>query len=268
MPLHVTTVLLCLKLLITYSSLTLLKKFFVHQTINPLSVSTRSSGKRRLILDLRHVNAFVYKQKFKCEDLSVATQIFDKEYYLFKFNLKSGFHHIEIFPEHRKYLAFAWDFGTGKFRYFQFCVLPFVLSSAPFIFTQILKPLQKSWRSRGIPIAIFLDDGLGGGIDKVSAKIHRLAVHSDLLKFGFVPNQENSVWEPVQVITWLGVVRNTIDGSVQATDERIAKLTSNLGHYRHCVSNSVFARFTLKVLPMLGSRLFHFALAWGQLLVL
>jgi len=63
---------------------------------NPLSVSTRSSGKQRLILDLMHVNAFIYKQKFKFEDLSVATQIFDKDYYLFKFDLKSGYHHIEI----------------------------------------------------------------------------------------------------------------------------------------------------------------------------
>ena len=143
----------------------------------------------------------------------------------FKFDLKSGYHHIEIFPEHRKYLAFAWDFGTGKFRYFQFSVLSFGLSSAPFIFTKI----QKSWRSRGIPFAIFLDDGLGGGIDKVSAKIHSLAVHSDSLKSSFVPNQEKSVWEPVQVITWLGVVLNTIDGSVQATDERIVKLNSDLG---------------------------------------
>ena len=34
---------------------------------NPLSVSTRSPGKQRLILDLRHVNAFIYMQKFKCE---------------------------------------------------------------------------------------------------------------------------------------------------------------------------------------------------------
>ena len=64
---------------------------------------------------------------------------------------------------------------------------------------------------------------LGGGIDKVSTKIHSLAVHSDLLlKSGFVLNQEKSVWEPVQVITWLGVV-------LQATDERIAELTSDLG---------------------------------------
>ena len=46
--------------------------FCVPDIVNPLSVSTRSSGKQRLILDLRHVNTFIFKQKFKCEDLSVA----------------------------------------------------------------------------------------------------------------------------------------------------------------------------------------------------
>ena len=81
------------------------------ERVNPLLVSTCSLDKQRFILDLRHVNAFVgYKQKFKCEDLSVATQIFDKSFYLLKFDLKSGYHHIEIFSELCKFLAFAWDF--------------------------------------------------------------------------------------------------------------------------------------------------------------
>ena len=202
--------------------------------INPLSVSTRSSGKQRLILDLRHVNQFLYKQKFKCEDLGVATQLFDRNYYLFKFDLKSGYHHIEIFPDHRKFLAFEWDFGNGVSRYFQFCVLPFGLSSAPYIFTSILKPLQKSWRSQGIPIAIFLDDGLGEGTDFVSAKGNSLVVHSDLLKSGFVPNEEKSLWEPLLVITWLGVILDTIDGTIQATDERIEKLNAGLVELLSC----------------------------------
>jgi len=64
--------------------------FCVPDIVNPLSVSTRSSGKQRLILDLRHVNSFIFKQKFKCEDLNVAIQIFNKGYHLFKFDLKSG----------------------------------------------------------------------------------------------------------------------------------------------------------------------------------
>ena len=216
------------KLLMNSSMLTLLKKFFACLTLSTRFLFPRASRKQRLILDLRHVNTFIFKQKFKCEDLSVAVQIFDKGFHLFKFVLKSGYHHIEIFPAHRKFLTFAWDFGTGSFRYFQFCGLPSGLSSAPLIFTKMFKPLLKSWRSRSIPIAIFLDDGLGGGADHVSAKINSLVVHSDLLKSGLVPNEVKSQWEPTQIITWLGVILNSIDGSVKATDERISKLSDDL----------------------------------------
>ena len=38
------------------------------EVINPLSVSINSSGKKRLILDLRYVNSHVYKDKVKFED--------------------------------------------------------------------------------------------------------------------------------------------------------------------------------------------------------
>ena len=36
--------------------------------LNPLSVSIQKSGKKRLILDLRHVNQYLFKSKFRCED--------------------------------------------------------------------------------------------------------------------------------------------------------------------------------------------------------
>ena len=130
--------------------------------VNPLSVSVQLSGKKRLILDLRHVSLYVFKRKFRCEGISVAIQIFSKGYYLFKFDLKSGYHHVEIFPEHRKYLAFSWDFDDGVVKYFQFTVLPFGLSSAPYLFTKLLKPILTSWRCKGIPMAIFLTMVLKG----------------------------------------------------------------------------------------------------------
>ncbi|XP_068738599.1 uncharacterized protein [Montipora capricornis] len=128
----------------------------------------------------------------------------------------------------------------------------------------MLKPLQKSWRSRGIPIAIFLDDGLGGGIDKLSAKIHSLAVHSDLLKSGFVPNQEKSVWEPVQVLTWLGVVLNTIDGSVQATDERIVKLTSDLGSLQALSSQQSVCKVHVKSVASVAGQIISLSSCVGS----
>ena len=43
--------------------------------INPLSVSTQSPGKRRLILDLRFVNQFILKQKVKFEDYKTALDL-------------------------------------------------------------------------------------------------------------------------------------------------------------------------------------------------
>ena len=40
----------------------------------------------------------------------------------------------------------------------------FGLSSAPFVFTKVLKILIKHWHSFGIRIFAFIDDGLVGGI--------------------------------------------------------------------------------------------------------
>ena len=77
-------------------------------------------------------------------------------------------------------------------------------------------------------MAIFLDDGLGGGTSKMKAKINSLTVHADLLKFGFVINEEKSIWEPVQIITWLGTVLDTNQGFISVTKQRISKLKVNI----------------------------------------
>ena len=48
--------------------------------------------------------------------------------------------------------GFILGFGKGHTRYFQLTVLPFGLSSAPFIFTKLLKRLETHWRSQAICI--------------------------------------------------------------------------------------------------------------------
>ena len=130
---------------------------------------------------------------------------------------------MDIFPEHRKYLAFSWDFGAGCTRYFQFTVLPFGLSSAPFIFTKLLKPLETRWRSQGIPIAIFFDGGVGAGCSIETAKCNSSRVRSGLDKCGFLVNQEKSNWEPQKNFTWIGYIIETQSGFISATEERIEK---------------------------------------------
>ena len=78
------------------------------EVINPLSVSINSSGKKRLILDLRYVNGHVYKDKIKFEDWKCFENYLEgKKGYLFKFDLKNGYHHIDIFEPHQKFLGFS-----------------------------------------------------------------------------------------------------------------------------------------------------------------
>jgi len=66
-------------------------------------------------------------------------------------------------------------------------------------------------RSEGKSIIVSLDDGLGSAAGYIKAKIANLAVHSDLLKSGFIPNEKKkSIWDPTQVIAWLGTVLGTL----------------------------------------------------------
>ena len=52
-------------------------------------------------------------------------------------------------------------------------------------------------------MAMFLDDGLGGGVIIVKAKINSLIAHADLSRSGFIINEGKSLWEPVQILPGL-----------------------------------------------------------------
>ena len=178
-------------------------------SVQPIISFNSETGEKRLTLDLLHVNQYLFKSKFRCKDVSTAREVLNTGDFMFSFDMKSGYNHVEIFSGHRQYLSFSWTFSSVQFRYFHFEVVPFGISSAPYLFTKILKLLVKKWRLEGKTIVVFLDDGPRSAIGYIKAKISSLAVHSDLLTSGFIPNEEKSIWDPTQVITWFGTVINT-----------------------------------------------------------
>ena len=107
---------------------------------SPLYVVTNGVGKKLLVVNLRHVNGFLWKQKFKYEDLRVAIMMFEKGERMFSFDLKSGYHHVDVAQHHQKYLGFEWGRVT-----FTLVVLPFGLSSTPYVFTKMMRPLVRLW---------------------------------------------------------------------------------------------------------------------------
>ena len=69
------------------------------EIINALTVSAQSSGKKNWYW-IWHINHHVFKQKFKCEGLHTIRDIFSQDYFVFSFDLKSGYHHADIFLDH------------------------------------------------------------------------------------------------------------------------------------------------------------------------
>jgi hypothetical protein len=65
-----------------------------------------------------------------------------------KFDLKSGYFHVEIHLGFKEYLGFSWKVENDT-KYFVFAMLPFGLSVAGWVFTKNLRPLVKRWRSLG-----------------------------------------------------------------------------------------------------------------------
>ena len=173
--------------------------------VNPLSVSIQSCGKKRLILHLRHVNKHIWKEKFKFEDIRNACVYLPFDHFMFKFDLKSGYHHIDILQEHQAILGFSWVVnGVRKFSVFT--VLHFGLSSAPYIFTKVVRVLVRYWRSHAVRITelVYLDDGLGSACDFARCEAASLFVKTSLQLSGFLPNDSKSIWQPTSCLVWLG----------------------------------------------------------------
>ena len=170
---------------------------------SPLSVVSNSNGKLRLVLNLRYLNQYLHVLTFKYEDLRVAAVLFEADEYLFKFDLKSGYHHVDIHPDYHTYLGFQWE-TKGMACYYVFTVLPFGLATACYLFTKIMRPLIRYWRGRGLKAIIYLDDGIAAVRGRQKALVESTRVKEDIEKAGFIINVEKSVWNPSQTMEWLG----------------------------------------------------------------
>ena len=190
---------------------------------SPLSVVENSTGKLRLVINLRYLNKYLWKQKFKYEDLRTAMLLLERNDYLFSFDLKSGYHHVDIAEAHQKFLGIEWG-GA----YYVFTVLPFGLSTACYVFTKLMRPLVRYWRASGIRIVLYLDDGLATAADEQSAMRASNLVRETLSSAGFVTHPVKSQWSPVQRLSWLGFVIDTSLGHLEVPSEKITLLQCQL----------------------------------------
>ena len=198
----------------------------IPQIVNPLTVAYNRNGKPRLVLDCRSINPLLYKYKFRMEDTICARQMFKAGDYMCTFDLRSAYQHISITHEHKTYLGFSHFDGTRKV-YYSYEVLPFGISTAGFIFTKLLRVLVQHWRSMGIQIILYLDDGILAADTPEACKRASEKRRSDLNDLGFLLADEKCVWEPKQIAIWLGHVLDTTSSQIRITEDRIIKTEKN-----------------------------------------
>ena len=154
----------------------------------PSQRSAEFRKKLRLILDLSGLNFHLFKFPVIYEGLDVLREYIKQSGYLIKFDLRSGYHHIDIFHEHQTHVGFAWTLSVT--RVILCLLLPFGLSSACNIFTKVMREVVRKWQASGIIIVMYLDDCIATNECLSESTSHAFQIKSDLQAAGFSINEK------------------------------------------------------------------------------
>ena len=137
---------------------------------SPVS-STHASLRWRPVINLSRLNTFLHVEKFKMKTPeSIRTSLIPGEW-VSSIGLSDTYLHIPIYPHSRKYLRFC-----HRSQVFQFSSLPFGLSTAPQVFTMIVKEVKLTALSRGLRLHQYLDNWLIKSQSREEALVNTQAV--------------------------------------------------------------------------------------------
>ena len=121
------------------------------RVISPLKVVPKKGNTYRLILDLSKMNKYLRFPRFKYANINQARDVFEPGDYLFAWDLKDGYWHIDLHPAFWTYMAFVWE---GEI--YHFVVLPFGCAPACWVFTVVIGVLISvckafGFKCKGVP---------------------------------------------------------------------------------------------------------------------
>ena len=206
----------------------------------------KKDGSNRPIINLKGLNTFVTQKHFKMESLQSIKHLIHKNCFFASVDLKDAYFTIPVAKVHRKYLRFEW-----KGNLYEFTCLCFGLSSAPRIFTKLMKPVVVCLRRQGYTLLIYLDDMLiiaDSCSECLSALCDTIKLLTDL---GFVINVDKSNLTPSQRIEFLGFIFDSTNLSISLPQEKIQRLT-DFAKYLLC-KDSPFIREVAHLIGLMVS---------------
>ena len=186
--------------------------------ISTIFLRSKKDGSYRTILNLKHFNEYVQYRHFKMDTLDTVVKMMKPGCYMASIDLKDAYYMLPVHPDHQKFLKFKFK-GT----LYQYTCLPNGLSSAPRIFTKLLKPVYSTLRGMGHIISGYIDDSYLQG-DTYHECANNVSDSSKLItELGFIAHPEKSVTVPSQVLVFLGFILNSITMTVSPTPHKVEK---------------------------------------------
>ena len=184
--------------------------------ISNIFVRPKKDGSYRMILNLKPLKEFVDYHHFKMDTFQTALKLIQPVCFMASLDLKDAYYSIPVHPEHRKYEG----------QYYQFTCLLNRLSSAPRVFTKILKPVYSHLRPIGHICMGHIDDSLlvAYSLGSCRKKIYDTVNLFTLL--GFTIHPVKSALEPTQTIQFHGFVIDSVAMTVKLPPSKAAKVKS------------------------------------------
>lgn len=189
------------------------------QFLSDIFLVPKPNGKFRFILNLKKLNKFIETVHFKIEDLRTAIKLITRDCYMTKIDLKDAYYLIQIHPNSKKYLRFQFEQ-----QLYEFNVLPFGLSTAPYIFTKVMKPIVRLLRSAGLISTNYLDDYWLMGHSYEDCLYNTMQTRKLITSLGFIINEEKSLMIPKKTCTFLGFVLDSKRFQVTLPSEKIDRV--------------------------------------------
>ena len=185
-----------------------------------LFVVPKKDGGWRPVINLKRINkAFLDPPHFRMDTTKDVAMLLSPGDWAASVDLKDAYFHIPLHRQSRRFLRFGWNR-----KLFQFLVVPFGLSTAPFIFTMVTKPVAAYLRSRGIRVIFYLDDILVIGKSKDECERNLQSVLTLLQELGFLINWKKSNLCPSQRFLFLGLLWDTTLGQICLPQTKLSKL--------------------------------------------
>jgi hypothetical protein len=196
---------------------------------SPLGVVPKKNGKLRMILDLRRLNSYIATPRFAMEDIRKVRPLLQTGDFMTSIDLKDGFHHVPIHPDHQQHLGMSWQGQSYCWTH-----LPFGLSASPYIFCKTLRETINILRRQGIRCNCYMDDLLILGHTKKECEQATATVLKTLETFGWQVNREKSSLTPTQQLDYLGFTLTT--SSIPTISLQREKLTALKKDFRRLIS--------------------------------